>query len=583
MNKHNRKSVLSIMKMIAGYEPVYIPASICKILVKSVLTWVMVWFPKLFIELLTEKSAEYRSIAIRVVMYAGILIAIWIAEILISSYETKVTERFVQKMRKEIGSVSMQQPFWVIESGAYREKLNMANNIMNILQAVGILEGIVEGIITSAGLAAMLMKYDIRICLLIFAVISVKIIFVKITVLYSQKRRYLYGKNDRIGNYLTNTAYLNAGAAKEIRINNIADWFMGKIKAYRNEMLSYQYKDFRVFAIFDAVSAVLMAGQTAVVLLSLANRTLTGMISIADFTMYFNAVITITMTLAGVVTRFGDYNQYKVCFGDFSSLYTSLNGAEDVNETNITFGEISFENVSFQYPETEKPVLNNINICIPKGEKLSIVGPNGAGKSTFVKLLCKFYRPTEGRILIDGKDIWEIDNSEYYKMISAVFQDYTNFAFSIRENILMGKENKNLEMLAEGIGFGDAFEKLPKGFDTVISRMFDEEGVDLSGGEQQKVAILRALCKNAPLTILDEPTKALDAKTEAEMYDSFFRLMEGRTAIYVSHRLASSVAADKILVLENGRINDYGTHSRLMKRGGLYSEMYRKQSEVYCE
>ncbi len=584
MNKrHDRKSIVSILRMIAHYEPMYLPVSVIKILAKSLLTWLMVWYPKLFIEFLMQGDGTYQELVLKIVSYVGILVVIWAAELLIGSRETKITERFVQKMRKEIGKVSMSQPFWVIESGAYREKLNMANNIMNVLQTVGIFQGIVEGVITSVGLAGLLIGYDLRICLLIFAVIAAKIAFVRITVLYTQKRRYLYGRNDRVGNYLTNTAYMNGGAAKEIRINVIADWFLEKIKAYRNEMLRYQYKDFRVFGLFEGISAVLLAGQTAVVLLSLAKRTSIGDISIADFTMYFNAVITITAALTGVVTKFGEYNMFKMYFGDFSDLYTSLNEEKGQNHPEIGFGELRFENVSFCYPGTEHYVLKNINVTISKGEKLSIVGKNGAGKSTFVKLLCKFYKPTEGRILLDGTDIWSIDTTEYYKKMSAVFQDYANFAFSIRENIAIGREADKMEEVAERIGFKEAFLKFEKGFDTGVSRMFDDDGVELSGGEQQKVAILRALYKDAPLTILDEPTRTLDAKTEAEMYEGFFKLTEGRTAIFISHRLASAVVADRILVLDNGEVDDYGTHSGLMKRNGLYAEMYRKQSEVYCE
>lgn len=579
----DRRSVMPILRMIISYEPFYVPISIIKMIVQSFSVWLGVWFPKQFIEMLTQEVPVYSHIEQKIVIFALLMIILWILNVAITAHIDKVTERFVQKMRKEIGMVSMEQPFWIIESGSYREKLNMANNIVNILNGVNILGNIIEGMIISVGLALLLIKYNIQICLLIFIVIGTKIIFVKFTVNYTNKRRFLYSKNDKIGNYLTNTAYMNAGAAKEIRINNISNWFMTKVKAYRNEMLSYQYKDFMVYALFDILGNILMAGQTTIVLLSLTWQVANNTISIADFTMYFAAITTITVTLSGIITKFGDYTQYKIGFGDFSSLYTSMNKKMDVINRDVEFGEIYFDHVSFKYPNTEKYVLQNIDVHISKGEKLSIVGLNGAGKSTFVKLLCKFYKPSEGKILINGIDIWDIDDSSYYKMISAVFQDYVNFDFSIKENITIGNQIESPEKVAKKIGFYDSFINLYNGYDTIISRLFNENGVDLSGGEHQKVAILRALYKDAPLTILDEPTKALDAKTEAEMYEAFFKLMEGRTSIFISHRLASAVVADKILVLDKGHINDYGTHSQLMKKGGLYSEMYRKQSEVYCD
>ena len=581
--RRESKSVISILKMICSYEPFYLPISILKILIQSFTVWFMVWFPKLIIEMLTSEDSVYTPILQKTLWFVSIVIVIGLINLLISSKENQITEHFVQKMRKEIGVVSMDQPLWVIESGSYREKLNMANNILNILKGVGLLESIIEGVITSTGLAILLIRYDVRICILIFIVIGVKVTFVKYTVQYSKKRRYLYSKNDKVGNYLTNTAYMNAGAAKEIRINNISSWFMQKVRAYRNEMLMYQYKDFRVYALFDILATLLMAGQTIVVLLSLTKRVTMGMLSIADFTLYFSAIVTISSTLAGIITKSGEYSQYKMGFGDFSGLYQTTNKNTNSRKDTIAFRDICFEHVSFKYPNTERYVLNDINFKINKGEKLSIVGLNGAGKSTLVKLLCKFYRPSSGRIVMNGIDIWEIDDSIYYEMLSAVFQDYVNFAFTLKENIQLNNMKEPPEVVAKKVGFATSFENFPKGYDTIVSRMFDDEGIELSGGEQQKLAILRACCKNAPIAILDEPTKALDAKTEAEMYDGFFKLMKDKTTIFISHRLASSVVADKILVLDNGCINDYGTHAVLMKKGGLYSEMYRKQSEVYCE
>lgn len=584
MKKRNRnKSVLAVISMIASYEPTYLFFSIARILIGSASSWLVVWFPKQFLEMLLEKDGTYGLIFVKVLLFAGVMMLLWLAGIILGENETRVSERFVQTMREEISKVSMSQPFQVIESGQYKEQLNMANNVSNILKALGIAEAIVEGIVTSISLAVLLSGYDLRVFLLILAVLLVKSIFVRITVHYSNKRRIVYGKCDRVGNYLNYTGFMNPGAAKEIRINNIREWFLKKIWKYRNEMLSNQYRDFRVFAMFDVFSAILTAVQTLIVVISLAVSTSKGSITIPEFTMYFTAVTTITAVLSDVISKAGELNRYKIFLGDFSALFATVESKKGgILAEPYAFENIQFENVSFTYPGTDHFVLKNVSFSIHSGEKLSIVGFNGAGKSTLVKLICKFYQPTEGHIYLNGKDIWDIDDDSYYKCISAVFQDYVNFAFSVEENITMGRKNADVMSNARYLGFEDSINNLPQGLDTIVSRMFDDSGVDLSGGEQQRIAILRALCKDTMLTILDEPTCALDARAEAELYTSFCKLMENRAAILISHRLASSVIADKILLLVDGEVNDYGTHDELMSHRGIYYDMYSKQSEAYC-
>ena len=245
--------------------------------------------------------------------------------------------------------------------------------------------------------------------------------------------------------------------------------------------------------------------------------------------------------------------------------------------------DIVFENVSFKYPNTEKYVLENINIRIPAGEKLSVVGKNGAGKSTFIKLLCRFYKPTKGRITIGGVDIENIGDEEYNKLIAAVFQDYQNLAFTIGENVSMGRAKNNVELLLCDIGLGTLINRLPNGADTYLTRSFDSNGVELSGGEGQKLAIARAVYKNSPILILDEPTAALDPKAESEIYDSYFRIAAKKTTIFISHRLSSSTVADKIALFENGKIMEYGTHTELMKNDGEYARMFGLQKKAYAE
>jgi ABC-type multidrug transport system fused ATPase/permease subunit len=243
--------------------------------------------------------------------------------------------------------------------------------------------------------------------------------------------------------------------------------------------------------------------------------------------------------------------------------------------------EIEFRHVTFAYPGTDRKILEDVNIRIAPGEHLSIVGLNGAGKTTFIKLLCRLYDPTEGEILMDGRNIKEYDYSDYMAQFAPVFQDYKLFALSVKDNITFGKDDEDLDGLFEKVGLSDFVKKLDKGTDTNIFKFFDEEGVEPSGGEQQKIAIARALHKDAPIVILDEPTAALDPVAEYDIYRQFNTLVGGRSAFYISHRLSSCRFCDRIAVFSEGRIAEYGTHDTLVDAGGLYAEMFEAQAKYY--
>ena len=245
---------------------------------------------------------------------------------------------------------------------------------------------------------------------------------------------------------------------------------------------------------------------------------------------------------------------------------------------------VEFRNVGFTYPKTDVKVLDGVNITLRPGEHLSVVGLNGAGKTTFIKLLCRLYDPTEGEILLDGVDIREYSIDEYMKLFAPVFQDFRLFAFSIRDNVsaCRGISDEELSALLEKVGLADKVSALEMGADTLLFKPFDENGIEPSGGEQQKLAIARALHKNAPLVILDEPTAALDPVSEYEIYRQFNDLVGRKTAVYISHRLSSCKFCDHIAVFSQGRIAEYGTHDELCdKDGGIYAEMFAAQAQYY--
>lgn len=308
-------------------------------------------------------------------------------------------------------------------------------------------------------------------------------------------------------------------------------------------------------------------------------------ITIGDFSMCVAAASELYQGMRGLVfgwqevTKRCNYAYQFILFLEYPPVMPE--GSRPVEGEEHT---IEFSHVSFRYPRTEEYILKDINLKIRSGEHLAVVGLNGAGKTTFIKLLCRLYDVTEGEILIDGVNIKEYSEESYRKLFAVVFQDFKLFAFSLRENIAFGEKgaDERIRKSLELSGFLEDAEKLPEGLDTVLYKSFDEHGTELSGGQQQKTAISRALYRNAPIVILDEPTAALDPVAEYDVYRHFDLLVGGRTAIYISHRLSSCRFCDRIAVFADNTIREYGTHEELVGlKKGIYAEMFAAQAQYY--
>ncbi len=323
-------------------------------------------------------------------------------------------------------------------------------------------------------------------------------------------------------------------------------------------------------------------------------RVLWGKITVGEFTLSVSAASNLYQSLIGMgsnLQQIGEKCNYAYHFLEFLDYPdTAVKGDKPVSGTEHT---IEFKDVSFKYPRAEDYTLRHVNITIRPNEHLSVVGLNGAGKTTFIKLLCRLYDVTEGAILVDGRDIREYSEEEYRKLFSVVFQDFAIFAFSLRENIEMGdvdfavddaeKRAERLNETLELSGLKEDAEGLPNGPDTILYKSFDEKGTELSGGQRQKTAISRALYRNAPIVILDEPTAALDPVAEYDIYRKFDTLVGNKSAIYISHRLSSCRFCDRIAVFSEGTIKEYGTHDELVDiPDGIYSEMFHAQAQYYA-
>lgn len=371
---------------------------------------------------------------------------------------------------------------------------------------------------------------------------------------------------------------------KDIRLYDARRMLVGRWQQYTKESVDtweWQAQKTYPYNLFSGGMALLRSLATYFYTGVLVIR---GAFSIGTFTQMISTAGELDNTLNGLVWNVLDlakrcnYAYEYVLFMEYPEVIPKGNVPVAAGEHRI-----EFRNVAFAYPGTDKKVLDGVNITVEPGEHLSVVGLNGAGKTTFIKLLCRLYDPTEGEILMDGRNIKEYDYKEYMAQFAPVFQDFRLFGFSIGENITFGGEGQEaLARLLKLVELDDMVGKLEKGAGTRIFKMFEEDGIEPSGGEQQKLAIARALYKKAPVIILDEPTAALDPIAEYEIYRQFHTLVGEKTAFYISHRLSSCRFCDRIAVFSGGKIAEYGSHDELVQiPDGIYAGMFEAQAQYY--
>jgi len=319
----------------------------------------------------------------------------------------------------------------------------------------------------------------------------------------------------------------------------------------------------------------------------LINMTLNDGLSVSSFILYFVAISTLTNWVMGVLKEMSIL--HKECL-DISSLREFLDYPEpfkfdDGKDIPLASNyEIRLENVSFHYPECDKDIIHNLNLTIHPREKLAIVGLNGAGKTTLVKLICGLLSPSEGRVLLNGDDISDFNRNKYYELFSAVFQNFSILDVTIAEEIAQCKDAIDYQRIKECIdyaGLSDTIDKLPKGLNTHIGREVYLDGVLLSGGQMQRLMLARALYKNGPILLLDEPTAALDPLAESEIYQKYSDMANNKTSLFISHRLASTRFCDRIILIEDGGIKEEGSHEDLLKLNGEYAKLFEVQSRYY--
>ena len=404
----------------------------------------------------------------------------------------------------------------------------------------------------------------------------------------TQKKIELNQGNDHsnsVANYLVNVM-LEERRADDIRIGHL-DHFLDVQFGKAMEHFLPMYLDFARFsAITDGKNALLSLLSNFAAYLVIGARALYGVLPIGDVLLYAGSVtraMSDLQTFLATGSEFDYINSYLSTYEDFIAQPSmAYDGTLPIEKRDDGQYEFAFHDVSFSYPGTNIPVLEHVTLSFAVGEKTALVGRNGAGKTTLIKLLCRLYEPTSGYITLNGIDIRKYSYKEYTQAFSVVFQDFHLFSLPLDENIAAGTEidEAALQSSLAKVGLTGRVQQLPQG---VRTRLYNNNGsgVDLSGGEAQRTAIARALYKDAPFVILDEPTAALDPIAEAEIYKQFSQMTAGKTAVYISHRMSSCKFCDRIIVLDHGRIAEDGTHDTLLANHGIYANLYETQAQYY--
>jgi len=386
--------------------------------------------------------------------------------------------------------------------------------------------------------------------------------------------------------------YMDEGGSGAIGAQSLKDIFMYRAKKMIQKTVDTEREGVRknVFTIARINGAGgLGTGMIQGILLCVSYYcvlalAIAGTITVGMVLRYAQAIFQACMSVSASIRLAGEF---RTDVGRIASTLEYLNLEAEKTKgdsfTEMTKGVIEFRNVSFRYPGTKELVLDHVNLKIEPSEKIAVVGKNGSGKTTLVKLLCRLYEPEEGEILWNGKNIREYDLREWQKIFAIVFQDYSLLSLTLGQNVAASVqyEAERAKEVLQLAGFGERLNKLKKGLETVVYPEYEQDGVSFSGGEEQKIAIARAIYKGGQICILDEPTAALDPVSESRVYESFDEIVKGKTAVYISHRLSSCKFSDRIFVLDNGKIAESGTHEALLSKNGLYAQLWQAQAQYY--
>lgn len=508
--------------------------------------------------------------------------------VFINQRKNILQERINISLNTELSDSVMKIAYEKIETKTYLEKVEFARKCINrksILLIYNNLTDILSGIITIAGMIYIVRKLPCAILILIVLTVLVNAVGEAV------RLKYVYERNHK-GNEIEKNLYYARDVlsenrfAKDIRIWGLYDFVSDKVEAYA-EKLCALWMNAAVKSVKTIGWTYIANGIEYIVVYSwMAYMTYHDSLSVNEFVLYSSATIALSETVSKVLASFiaiSTENRYVEEIKFLTEIKENKVNTELLKT--LTFKEkIEIVDVWYKYQGADGYTFEGLNLTIEKGKSYSIVGRNGAGKTTLIKLILGLYRPERGNIYVDGIDIQKIGFESYRTLFSCVFQDYNIYGISVQENITFDKrKTKSMDGIMEVFNLKKLLDSLPQKGETLLNREVNESAVMLSGGQEQQVAIARAVYRNSDILILDEPTASLDSNSEIALYEQLYRFAQDRTMIFISHRLASCIFCSEIIVLDRGKIIERGTHKALMEKGGLYEELFEIQAKPYQE
>jgi len=582
-----REALKLVFKSAPGWTIVNIVLSV----LRSVLPLLLVWLLKLLVDEISSASAGGTGIRSENLL----LLIIAVVAVYFFDEATSDLNSFVRKKQSvkleaymygllhskaiRLDLINFERPeYFDCLARASREAPWRPNSILNNL--VSVLRGMLS-LLLMAGLISTL-NWTLALLLLAANVPGIWFRFHFAGIIYNFQRQQTPEARK--------TAYFNwlltgDRPSRELRLFGLGNYFHG---LFNKSFLKQKEEEITILkkrTIVELTSTLFKASALLVSILLIVSSTVRGELSLGQMAMFLVAFRQGLIYIRELFTSFGGLYEDSLFIGDtfeFLNLEEKIVAAEPLAAVSPLGNRIVADGLSFTYPGNNTPTIDNVSFELRKGEIVALVGPNGAGKSTLVRLLCRLYDADSGRLTYDGNDIRHFEPEEYRKMFSVVFQDFMLYNLSAGENIRMGDIDEGnpgpgIRSSAGVSGIDKLIESLPEGYDTAIGNLF-ENSRELSWGEWQKIALSRALFRQAPVLILDEPSSSLDAETEYEIFSRFRDLVKGRTTILISHRFTNVSLADRIIVLDKGAIAETGTHKELMKKGGIYCDMYTKQA-----
>jgi ATP-binding cassette subfamily C protein len=548
---------------------------------------------KLIIDSLTSETSLRRTMILIGINSAVMLIVYMISAYVENNTPYKMKHALI-RFKRELTETMTSMEYYNLENPKVLDEHERIRNVMNV-KTQGI-EGMMNSAVKCGKLILQIVMAGILVSslnpLLIFILLGLLLIsFVVIDKTKMKDKELVW---DALGPYWRkhfNLGYLtnHFTSAKEIRVYDMKDYIYGKYLDITSEILKKYKLSRNIWFKNNAVCMPLTLMQEVSLYAFLIYELSKNNLTVAEFTLYVASVHIFTKALGDFIQEYTEIKKQSLEVKDFRAFIDTYKVPDKSYEKAplIERPEFAFSDVTFRYEGQEKNALEHVSLTIPYGMRLAIVGLNGAGKTTFIKLLAGFYKPTEGNITLNGQDTSDMNREELFDYFSAVFQNVEEYPFTVSENVSMKRsEETDEERVTDCLkrcGMYDRIMQLDSGLHSQVLKVIEKDGVDFSGGEKQKLALARALYKNAPVLILDEPTSALDPLAEEKLYKSFNDLIGDRTGIFISHRLSSTKFCHKVAMFEDSRLVEFGTHDELMALKGKYYDLYETQAQLYRE